>query len=257
MDHYQTLGVSKNATPDEIKKAYRKLASQHHPDKGGETAMFQKIEEAYRVLSDPKQRQQYDSPHPQFRGHPGGFEGFDINEIFGHFFRQHAAHQPRPETTYRTFVPLTLEQIHKGGEHVLQLMINGKQEVVKIEIPDNADNGVSYRYGIRENTTLLVEFRVVTHPKFEKRGYDLYSTQEVDILDFITGTSFQFVNIGEKTFEVTVKPKTIPGTLIKLAGQGLRKGAGFGDQYILLKPYYSDKITDAVINRVNELKKEL
>ena len=78
MDHYQTLGVAKNATPDDIKKSYRKLASTHHPDKGGDTATFQKIEEAYRILSDPTQRQQYDNPMPQ--GNPfGGFQGGGFN----------------------------------------------------------------------------------------------------------------------------------------------------------------------------------
>jgi DnaJ-class molecular chaperone len=53
MDHYSTLGVNKNAAPDEIKKAFRKLASQHHPDKGGNTAKFQEIQVAYDTLSDP------------------------------------------------------------------------------------------------------------------------------------------------------------------------------------------------------------
>ena len=75
MDHYATLGVAKNATPDDIKKAYRKLASKHHPDKGGDTATFQKIEEAYRILSDPQQRQQYDNPMPQNFGQSFNFNG--------------------------------------------------------------------------------------------------------------------------------------------------------------------------------------
>jgi hypothetical protein len=53
MEHYQTLGVDRNSTPEDIKRAYRKLANQHHPDKGGDTAMFQKIQTAYETLSDP------------------------------------------------------------------------------------------------------------------------------------------------------------------------------------------------------------
>ena len=56
MDHYQILGVGKTATPEEIKHAYRKLASKHHPDKGGDTAMFQKIQTAYDTLNDPNKR---------------------------------------------------------------------------------------------------------------------------------------------------------------------------------------------------------
>ena len=68
MDHYTTLGVNKNASPEEIKKAYRKMAGIHQPDKGGDTAAFQDIQTAYETLSDPNKKQQYDQPTPQ-----GGF----------------------------------------------------------------------------------------------------------------------------------------------------------------------------------------
>ena len=77
-DYYNTLGVAKQASADEIKRAYRKLASQHHPDKGGDTKKFQEIEEAYRILSDPDKRAQYDNPAPQgfnqFGGVPQGLK---------------------------------------------------------------------------------------------------------------------------------------------------------------------------------------
>ena len=83
-DHYTTLGVDKSATPEDIKKAYRSLASKHHPDKGGDTAKFQEIQTAYATLSDPEKRQQYDNPNPfgtrqdggwqQASGFPPGFE---------------------------------------------------------------------------------------------------------------------------------------------------------------------------------------
>ena len=63
-DHYQTLGVSKTANQDEIKRAYRSLASKHHPDKGGDTAKFQEIQTAYATLSDLEKKEQYDNPNP-------------------------------------------------------------------------------------------------------------------------------------------------------------------------------------------------
>ena len=71
MDYYKTLGVDRNASPEEIKKAYRKLAAKNHPDRGGSTEEFQKIEEAYRNLSDPELRGRHDNPNP-FGGQPGG-----------------------------------------------------------------------------------------------------------------------------------------------------------------------------------------
>jgi curved DNA-binding protein CbpA len=65
---YETLGVPKGASDEEIKRAYRKLAGQHHPDRGGDTARFQEIQSAYDTLSDPVKRQQHDNPNP-FGGH--------------------------------------------------------------------------------------------------------------------------------------------------------------------------------------------
>ena len=59
-DYYQILGLTRSASSDDIKRSYRKLASQHHPDKGGDKGRFQEIEEAYRILSDPEKRREYD-----------------------------------------------------------------------------------------------------------------------------------------------------------------------------------------------------
>ena len=77
-DYYEILGVAKNASPDEIKRAYRKLAQQYHPDKGGDPEKFKQISEAYQVLSDPQKRAQYDKFGATFEQARagGGFSGF-------------------------------------------------------------------------------------------------------------------------------------------------------------------------------------
>ncbi len=91
-DYYTILGVPRNASQEEVKKAYRKLAHQHHPDKqGGNEAKFKEINQAYQVLSDPKKRSQYDQFGPSFaqgfggQSRPGGFDGFDFSRGFGGF----------------------------------------------------------------------------------------------------------------------------------------------------------------------------
>jgi DnaJ homolog subfamily A member 2 len=83
-DYYSILGVEKNASGDDIKNAYRKLAREHHPDKGGDKERFQEIQKAYETLSDPQRRQEYDSPSPFGRSGSGGGDPFGFN--FESFF---------------------------------------------------------------------------------------------------------------------------------------------------------------------------
>ncbi len=211
MDHYQTLGVAKNATPDEIKKSYRRLASKHHPDKGGDTATFQKIEEAYRILSDPQQRQQYDNPMPQgnpfagFQQAPGGFNfnfNGDINDLFGQMFQQHHQRHPNQPHAYRTSISISLEQSYSGGSQPLKLQTPNGLHAVNIEIPKGVTDGGQMRYdNLIPNASLIVEFRVAPHLKFDRKGVDLYCNQQVSVLDLIVGSSFEFKTISGKTLE--------------------------------------------------------
>lgn len=115
-DYYEVLGVSKNASADEIKKAYRKLAKEHHPDKGGDETLFKEISEAYEVLSDNDKKAKYD----RF-GHADDNRGsYDdmhsgFNDMFGQFFRQRQQQQrERVGENMTLTVKLTLEEIFEG-----------------------------------------------------------------------------------------------------------------------------------------------
>lgn len=261
MEHYQTLGVAKNATPDEIKKAYRRLASQHHPDKGGDTATFQKIQIAYDTLSDPEKRQQYDNPMPQGfpGGHPGqgGFHfnmnGFNMDEMFGQMFRQHQQQQQR-NNVFRTTFWVSLEQVYSGGEEVLKLQTPTGLHMVKVNIPKGVPDGGQIRYEkVIESNDLIVEYRLHNHLKYERRMNDLYCNHSVSVLDLIVGTTFEFTTLGDKTLEVTIPPKTQPHMHIKLAGHGLpiQGTNAYGDQILLLKPFIPSiidtRITDSIL----------
>lgn len=261
MDHYETLGVPKTATPDEIKKAYRKLASQHHPDKGGDTAMFQKIEEAYRILSDPEKKNHYDNPQ-QFGGFPEGFGtiftgDFDPATIFSHMFSQRAGNPfgPKPnKQVFRTHVTVSLEDVYRGATHVLKLQTPMGHKVINVDIPKGLPDSSHLRYDnlLDNNTTLIVEFRIVPNLKFERRGNDLYCNQKISILDLIVGTKIDFQTISGKTFEVTVPPKTQPYIQLKITGQGMPipNSNLYGDQILLLKPYMPDTISDEITESI-------
>lgn len=262
-DHYKTLGVDRNASPDDIKKAYRRLAGQHHPDKGGDTAMFQKIQQAYETLSDLQKKQEYDNPNPFgggmpgggfHQGFPGGFQfnhSFDINDIVGQMFG--GGHRNHFQQQYRTTIWVSLEQVYNGGEQVLQMQGPNGLSNVKIDIPKGVENGAQLRYdNLIPNGILLIEFRVHPHAQYDRVGQHLQSVKRISVLDLIVGTDFEFTTINGKTFTVQVKPGTQPDSTLRISGQGLpyMDEQGNGDQLILIKPFIPDKIDKQITDSI-------
>jgi len=263
MDHYSTLGVGKNATADDIKKSYRKLASKHHPDKGGDTATFQKIQTAYDTLIDPNKRQQYDNPAPKGFPHqsgmPPGFEHI-FGQMFGggNPFDPFAQHRQQPQQqVFRTTIHISLEQAYYGGEQILKLQTPTNVHAITIQIPKGIQNGNQMRIDkVIDGASLVVDFKVENHLKYDRQGNDLICNHPISVLDLIIGTSFEFVTLSGKTLEVTVKPKTQPYIQLKLAGQGMpiHNTTRYGDQIILLKSFMPDIIDEQVINSITQQK---
>ena len=257
MDHYTTLGVTKNANSTDIKKAYRKLANQFHPDKGGDTAQFQKIQVAYDTLSDSLKRQEYDNPQPAgFGGFPGGFSfstGSGFPDIFGDLFRHHAQAAQRQAQIYRTIMEITLEQVYSGGQQSLKLQSPTGVHMVNINIPKGVTDGAQMRIeNVIKDVVLIVEFRIHKHLKFDRNGNDLLCNYPISVLDLIVGTVFQFTTIAGITLEVTIQPKTQPHMQLRMAGHGLPilNSNQVGDQILLLKPFIPDIINDTIINSI-------
>lgn len=242
MSHYNTLGVSDSAAPDEIKKAYRKLASQHHPDKGGDTAKFQQIEEAYRVLSDPNQKAQYDA---QLRGGPSGFRftvnGQDIDggvppgmeDIFSRFgfnFGHNPFHQPRKNKDLRVDITLDLASTLQPQTKTVSIQTtNGDRQTVEIQVPRTISNGASIKYsGLGDNFfntlprgDLYVHFTVPNTKDFDVIDTVHLGTRlEIDCLSAIVGCERQITTLDGKEFLVTIPPGTTFGTKLRIKGQG-------------------------------------
>jgi|688.fasta_scaffold382293_2 molecular chaperone DnaJ len=265
MDHYQTLGVSRNATPDEIKKAYRKLASQHHPDKGGDKTRFQEIQSAYDTLGDPQKKQQYDNPNPFGNGQemPGGFQfnftGDNFNDIFAQMFggRPNPFHNPNPgRQLYRTKVTVSLEDAYNGANHTLKMHTHEGLKVISIDVPKGVNTGSQLRYeNVLVSGSLVVEFVVMPHLKFDRKGNDLYSNQSISVLDLIVGTKIQFTTLSGKVLDVTVRPNTQPYMQLRIPKEGMPIGdGGYGDQILLLKPFIPDNISTDIIDSINRFK---
>lgn len=254
MDYYKILGVNRNSSPEEIKKAYRKLAGQHHPDKGGDTAMFQKIQQAYDILIDPAKKQQYDNPN-MFQNNFEFNNPFDMftqsmntNDFFAQFFNQNnpfGNSQRKSMQLFRTQLIISLEDAYYGKNQILKIQTPTGQQTINVEIPKGVRDNSQVKYeNIIPNTVLIIEFRISKHLKFERNTNDLICNQQISVLDLIVGTTIDFTTISGKTFQVTVPPKTQPFMQLKIAGQGMPilGTNGYGDQILLLKPFIPDNI---------------
>ena len=239
-DYYNTLGVPKQASADEIKKAYRKLASQHHPDKGGDTAKFQEIEEAYRTLSDPDKRQQYDNPQPQFNGGfggggvPPGFEdifsqmfgggGSPFGDMFGR--RQ----QPPRNRTLNIQTQISLEEAFSGKEMIANLTLpNGRDQVLNIKIPKGIQDGVTLRLANMGDDSVVnaprgdihLTVNVRPHPVFARQGDDLIRTLEISAIDAMLGKIYQIETIDGRLLEIKISEGTQQGQILRAVGYGM------------------------------------
>jgi DnaJ-class molecular chaperone len=169
-------------------------------------------------------------------------------------FNQHNQRHPNQPHAFRTSINITLEQSYTGGSQPLRLQTPNGTHAVNIEIPKSVTDGGQMRYeNLIPNASLIVEFRVAPHLKFERRGMDLYCNQQVSILDLIVGEEFEFTTISGKTLMVRVPPKTQPYMHLKIAGEGMPipNSSIFGDQILLLKPFVpaiiDDEITQSIL----------
>lgn len=260
-DYYSVLGVSRDATEDEIKRAYRKLAAKHHPDRGGSKEEFQRIEEAYRILSDPAERQRYTNGggNPFGSDFNSGFPGFHFNfggggspfeDIFSGIFRNH---QNRGAHVFRTTVFVSLEQVYAGGTQPLRMQTPTGTHHVKVEIPRGVGDGMQLRFeNLIPDGPLIVEFRTHPHLKFQRVGNDLHTTARVSVLDLVVGTTIEHLGLDGKTLEVTIPPFTQPSAAIRIRGGGMpiMNSNEWGDGYINIKAYTPDNVPVTVIEAI-------
>ena len=243
-DHYQTLGVDRNASPDDIKRAYRKLAAQHHPDKGGDTAKFQEISAAYDTLSNPDKKAQYDNPQPQFQnapgggGSPGGFyfhTGGGIPPGFEDIFAQFGMFGQRQQPKNRTLniqTTISLEDAFNGKDLVASIGLpSGREQMVEIKIPVGTHDGLVLRLaGMGDDSVpnaprgdIHLTVSVLEHPKFRRQGDDLTCNIEISCIDAMLGKTMQVDTIDGKTLEITIQPGTQHGQTLAAAGYGMPK----------------------------------
>ena len=254
-DHYATLGVARSASADEIKRAYRKLASQHHPDKGGDVKKFQEIEQAYRVLSDPQQRQAYDNPSPFGNfGNQGadGFAPFDFDTIFD-IFGTRFNHQQRRPKHVRMSLWISLSDVASGGLRTVSVGTHAGTQAVEIEIPLGINDGDSVQYpGLAPGgLDLVITYRVHPNPIWQRQGLNLSTEQSISMWDCILGGEINVRDLLNNQLNLTIPPNTQPGTVMRLRNRGLRdRSDKTGDMFIRIQAHLPENISPEILDTI-------
>ena len=284
IDYYQVLGVNKNATEEEIKKAYRKMARKLHPDLNPNDKeahkKFQQVNEANEVLSDPEKRKKYDQygkdwahadqfeKAQQSRSNtsegPQGFGGDFDDDGFSSFFESMFGNTGRSGRSrqgkfrgqdYNSELRLSLRSA--AATHQQTLSINGKN--VRITIPAGVENGQVIKLkghgapGINggPNGDLYITFVIENDPRYKRNGDDLYVTEDLDLYTAVLGGEITIETLTGK-IKLKVNPETQNGTKTRIKGKGFpvyKKEGQYGDLYIT----YNIKIPTHLTEKQKEL----
>jgi curved DNA-binding protein len=259
-DYYQALGVQRNATDDEIKRAYRRAAMKHHPDRGGDQAQFQQIQEAYATLSDPDRRRQYDNPHVRinvngrpFRSAGGAFDFDTIFEMFG------ARMGPRDNKLrqQRITIWLSLDIVVAGGPRTISVGTPQGNTTMEINIPRGIQDNENVRYpGLAPGgQDLVVNFRVHPHPQWQREGLDLWCERAVDFWQLILGDQITVHDVLGRELQLTVPLRCKPGTVLRACGRGIaRNGHTTGDLMVRVQAQMPTEIPDEIIEILNKMR---
>lgn len=276
-DPYQILGVDRNASADEIKSAYRKLAKKFHPDLGGDPEKFKEINEANDILSDPTKKAQYDMGgfnnfHSSANAYRSGahfhFEDIFNNEDFMNIFAQAAGFpggRRRPKNSnVRIRLSVTLDSILNEQTKNIDLNVGTGNKQVEIKIPAGIHDGaiITYR-GMGQNTytdqpagDLMVEITVLQNERFSRMNEDLHSNITIDCFKATLGTSIEFLTIRGKRIKVNIPPGSQNGTVLRLPGEGLpsmNRNKFIGNQYLKINVSIPTNLTNEQIDLVKQI----
>jgi len=279
-DYYETLGVPRTATPEEIRSAFRKKAREYHPDvakdkvKGAEK--FKEVNEAYEVLSDPAKRAKYDQ---MGREAPGGgfawqgasgqagmpdmeefhFGGTGYSDFFEHLFGGTAGgsfrgpggrRMARRGSDIEGDLMVPLEEAYRGSVREVTLQRGGKTETYRVKIPAGVREGQRIRLAGKgesgrsggESGDLYLRVRLARHPDLRVEGSDLYADLEVAPWEAVLGASVPVPTLdGAVTLKIPAG--STAGQKLRLRGQGLpREDGGRGDLYAVLEIAVPDRV---------------
>jgi DnaJ-class molecular chaperone len=284
-NYYDILGVTKQTSGDEIKKAYRKLAMKYHPDRDSSPTSaekFKEINEAYETLGDEVKRQQYDQQR-EFGGHMGGMGGMGQGPFAGGFnFHAHGA-PPGFESIFEqifggspfaqraarnsdTHIQLTisLEEAFVGKTLPIQFTDSGGKPVnVNVTIQPGVESGTRLRFAGNGSRThgnlppgdLYVTIVVGGHARFERSGAHLITSVDVPLWRCLAGCEVPIVTIDGGTVNMKIPPLTRDQSVLRIKEKGMPTNAGArtrGDLLVKIITQMPSSLTPQQVQQLTE-----
>ena len=248
-NYYNTLGVSENASDKQIKQAFKKLAKEHHPDRGGDTTKFKEANEAYDTLKNSNKRQEYDTirKYGESRGGEGSgfhftqggfsdnvfeefFSGFNFENQGGSPFRRTYRSRPRVNKSVNVRMSISIkEAMNNLSKTISYKLPSGKDEFATVKIPAGVQNGVTFKYrNLGDDSDrniprgdLLVQMSVIDSDGYTRKENDLHTQKTISCFDAIRGCELKLKTLTDTIIKIQVPAGTQPNTLINCKGQGM------------------------------------
>lgn len=256
-NYYDILGVDEKATSAEITKAFKDLAKQHHPDRGGDKDRFQEINEAHDTLKNSQKRHDYDTMRkfgsPRQGG--GGQHPFFNEDIFGDFFSgfqngdmdfngrfnftgrdgderifRNFRQQPKGNRNVQVRMAISIKEAMMNNEKTISYKLpSGREEFATVKIPAGVQHGVTFKFsGMGDDSIknmprgdLMVVMSVLDSDGYTRKGNDLYTDKTIDCFQAVRGHEFNLKLLEDKVIKVKVPAGTQPGTLLTMKGLGM------------------------------------
>lgn len=258
-DFYKILGVSKTASADEIKKKYRALARELHPDKTkGDAKLeekFKAVSEAYDILSDAKKRAEYDEARSLFErgGMPRGganFQGGDFgdffgggnpNDLFANLFGGGGRRGPRKGQDLQTEATISFREAVQGTTLELRLNTDGRSaQTISARVPAGVNDGAKIRVkgkgapGEAGPGDLFIYLHVKPHPIFGRKGENLTIDLPVTFAEAALGADVKVPTLEGNEVTLRIAPGTQNGRVLRVKGKGVNKGGAIGDLLVTI-----------------------